>query len=181
MDGGKTFEALKTASAMSGVDGAAVTADGAGNVIAFWHVMAGPLGWSLFLWQVGPMSTTGTATVKWASYSVYGTPTGQRGTAGVSTSGTKATAFARLAPRPSKLLLNVCDLLNTRQDLAVDHGELESLFVGDAGAQGLAFRVSHSLAVPAVFRRQFADKGPGDFGHLAVVVMHKEAKTAFIV
>ncbi len=42
LDGGKSFEALKTLSAMSGVDGATLTADGKGNVVAFWHVMAEP-------------------------------------------------------------------------------------------------------------------------------------------
>ncbi|MCX7049742.1 MAG: sialidase family protein [Candidatus Sumerlaeota bacterium] len=42
LDGGKTFEARKTVSAMSGVDGATLAADGAGNVAAFWHVMADP-------------------------------------------------------------------------------------------------------------------------------------------
>jgi len=46
-----------------------------------------------FPWQVGPMSTSGTATVKWARYNVDGTPTGQRGVAGTSFSGTKATAM----------------------------------------------------------------------------------------
>jgi len=47
----------------------------------------------LFVWQVGPMSTTGKATVKWARYTLDGKPTGQRGTIGRTTSGTKATAF----------------------------------------------------------------------------------------
>ena len=40
--GGRWFEARKTLSAMSGVDGATVTADGKGNVVAFWHVMGEP-------------------------------------------------------------------------------------------------------------------------------------------
>jgi hypothetical protein len=48
----------------------------------------------LFVWQVGPMSTTGTATVKWARYSPDGKFTGQQGTLGTTTSGTKATEFA---------------------------------------------------------------------------------------
>ncbi len=48
----------------------------------------------LFVWQVGPMSTTGTATVKWARYSPDGKLTGQQGTIGTTTSGTKATEFA---------------------------------------------------------------------------------------
>jgi hypothetical protein len=39
---GKSFEAPKTISAMSGVDGATLTADGKGNVLAFWHVMVDP-------------------------------------------------------------------------------------------------------------------------------------------
>jgi hypothetical protein len=47
----------------------------------------------LFLWQVGPMSVTGRATVKWALYEQDGTFTHRQGTVGVSTSGTKATAF----------------------------------------------------------------------------------------
>ena len=47
----------------------------------------------LFLWQVGPMSVSGRATVKWAIYRRDGTLTGQQGTIGVSFSGTKATAF----------------------------------------------------------------------------------------
>jgi hypothetical protein len=42
LDGGKSFEALKTLSAMSGVDGATLTADGKGHVLAFWHVMVDP-------------------------------------------------------------------------------------------------------------------------------------------
>jgi len=42
LDEGKSFEALKTLSAMSGVDGATLTADGQDNVVAFWHVMADP-------------------------------------------------------------------------------------------------------------------------------------------
>jgi hypothetical protein len=42
LDGGKSFEAIKTLSAMSGVDGATLTADGQGNVLAFWHVMVDP-------------------------------------------------------------------------------------------------------------------------------------------
>ncbi len=53
----------------------------------------------LFLWQVGPMSVTGRATVKWAIYRQDGTFTGQRGTVGVSDSGTKATAFAGVDDR----------------------------------------------------------------------------------
>jgi hypothetical protein len=47
----------------------------------------------LFVWQVGPMSTTGSATVKWACYTINGRFTGRQGTAGVTTSGTKATAL----------------------------------------------------------------------------------------
>jgi hypothetical protein len=39
------------------------------------------------------MSTTGKATVKWACYDNDGLPTGRQGTAGTTTSGTKATAF----------------------------------------------------------------------------------------
>jgi hypothetical protein len=42
LDDGKSFEALKTLSAMSGVDGATLTADDKGNVLAFWHVMVDP-------------------------------------------------------------------------------------------------------------------------------------------
>jgi len=48
----------------------------------------------LFLWQVGPMSVTARATVKWAVCRRDGTFTGRQGTIGVSDSGTKATAFA---------------------------------------------------------------------------------------
>ncbi|MGD1001830.1 MAG: sialidase family protein [Candidatus Brocadiia bacterium] len=47
----------------------------------------------LFVWQVGPMSTAGTATVKWARYSPDGKFTGRQGTLGRTTSGTKATEF----------------------------------------------------------------------------------------
>ena len=47
----------------------------------------------LFVWQVGPMSTSGTAQVKWALYRNDGTFTGQQATVGTSFSGTKATAF----------------------------------------------------------------------------------------
>jgi len=42
IDGGKSFEPLKTISAMSGIDGVTVTADGLGHVVAFWHVTAEP-------------------------------------------------------------------------------------------------------------------------------------------
>lgn len=41
-DTGKFFEALKSLSSLSGIDGVTVTADGQGNVVAFWHVMADP-------------------------------------------------------------------------------------------------------------------------------------------
>ena len=47
----------------------------------------------LFLWQVGPMSVSGTAVVKWERYTTDGKTTGERGTVGTSFSGTKATAF----------------------------------------------------------------------------------------
>jgi hypothetical protein len=47
----------------------------------------------LLVWQIGPMATNGQATVKWARYSIDGKPTGQAGTVGKTTSGTKATAF----------------------------------------------------------------------------------------
>jgi hypothetical protein len=47
----------------------------------------------LFLWQVGPMSVSGTAVVKWALYSIDGAYTGRQGTVGTSFSGTKSTAF----------------------------------------------------------------------------------------
>ncbi len=50
-------------------------------------------GFVLLVWQVGPMSTTGEATVKWACYDREVRPTGRQGTAGTTTSGTKATAF----------------------------------------------------------------------------------------
>ncbi len=47
----------------------------------------------LLVWQVGPMAVGRTAIVKWALYRDDGTLTGRQGTLGVSTSGTKATAF----------------------------------------------------------------------------------------
>ena len=47
----------------------------------------------LLLWQVGPMSTTETALVKWAIYNADGTFGAQQGVLGKTTSGTKATAF----------------------------------------------------------------------------------------
>ena len=47
----------------------------------------------LLVWQVGPMSRTGQATVKWACYTLDGRFTGQQGVLGTTTSGTKATAF----------------------------------------------------------------------------------------
>jgi hypothetical protein len=47
----------------------------------------------LFLWQVGPMSISDSATVKWAVYSSNGTFTGMQGTVGRTFSGTRATAF----------------------------------------------------------------------------------------
>jgi hypothetical protein len=48
----------------------------------------------LFLWQVGPMSVTEKATLKWAIYRQDGTITQQQRTIGISGSGTKATAFS---------------------------------------------------------------------------------------
>jgi hypothetical protein len=48
----------------------------------------------LFVWQVGPMSTGGTAAVKWALYRADGQFTGRKGELGTSFSGTKAAAFA---------------------------------------------------------------------------------------
>ena len=42
LDSGRTFLPSQTLSPMSGVDGATVTADSKGNVVAFWHVMADP-------------------------------------------------------------------------------------------------------------------------------------------
>jgi len=42
VDGGRSFEPLKTISAMSGIDGVTVAADGQGHVAAFWHVKAEP-------------------------------------------------------------------------------------------------------------------------------------------
>ncbi len=47
----------------------------------------------LLVWQVGPMSTTGKAIVHWAMYRLDGKFTGEQGTLGTTTSGTKATAF----------------------------------------------------------------------------------------
>jgi len=47
----------------------------------------------LLVWQVGPMAVGHWAMVKWALYNYYGQFTGEQGTIGVSTSGTKATAF----------------------------------------------------------------------------------------
>jgi hypothetical protein len=58
----------------------------------FPTVTANRHGETLFLWQVGPMSTSGTATVKWALYNIDGTASGQQGVIGTSFSGTKATA-----------------------------------------------------------------------------------------
>ncbi|MCU0914309.1 MAG: glycoside hydrolase [Planctomycetes bacterium] len=48
----------------------------------------------LLVWQVGPMAVGRTAVVKWGLYGRDGVFTGKQGTVGVSTSGTKATAFA---------------------------------------------------------------------------------------
>ncbi len=47
----------------------------------------------LMVWQVGPMSISGTATVKWAIYTIDGKFTGRQGTLGKSYSGTRPTAF----------------------------------------------------------------------------------------
>jgi hypothetical protein len=47
----------------------------------------------LLVWQVGPMAVGREATVKWALYGQDGAFSGKQGTVGVSTSGTKATAF----------------------------------------------------------------------------------------
>lgn len=48
----------------------------------------------LMVWQVGPMAVGKQATVHWALYKQDGTYTGRTGKLGISTSGTKATAFA---------------------------------------------------------------------------------------
>jgi hypothetical protein len=58
----------------------------------FPAVTANRRGETLFVWQVGPMSTSDTATVKWARYNIDGTPSGQQGVIGTSSSGTKAAA-----------------------------------------------------------------------------------------
>jgi hypothetical protein len=58
----------------------------------FPTVTANRRGETLLVWQVGPMSTSGTATVKWARYNIDGTPSAQQGVIGTSFSGTKATA-----------------------------------------------------------------------------------------
>jgi hypothetical protein len=47
----------------------------------------------LLVWQVGPMAVGREAAVKWAMYGDDGAFSGKQGTIGVSTSGTKATAF----------------------------------------------------------------------------------------
>lgn len=47
----------------------------------------------LLLWQVGPLSTSATATVKWAIYGLDGVFRGRQGTVGTCSSGTKSTAF----------------------------------------------------------------------------------------
>lgn len=47
----------------------------------------------LFVWQVGPMSTTGHATVHWATYTRDGKFSGHQDVIGKTRSGTKATAF----------------------------------------------------------------------------------------
>ena len=47
----------------------------------------------LLVWQVGPMSVTDSATVKWALYNSDGSFTGQQAVVGRTFSGTKATAF----------------------------------------------------------------------------------------
>jgi len=67
------------------------TPTGENNEI-FPTVTANRHGETLFVWQVGPMSTSGTATVEWARYNIDGTPSGQQGVIGTSFSGTKATA-----------------------------------------------------------------------------------------
>ena len=66
------------------------TPTGENNEI-FPTVTANRHGETLFVWQVGPMSTSGTATVEWARYNIDGTPSGQQGVIGTSFSGTKAT------------------------------------------------------------------------------------------
>ena len=55
--------------------------------------VANKAGQVLLLWQVGPMSVKETATVKWATYTLDGKPTGNAATVGRSYSGTKPTAF----------------------------------------------------------------------------------------
>ncbi len=47
----------------------------------------------LFLWQVGPMATQGSATVRWMRYTLDGQPVGESGLVGRSFAGTKSTAF----------------------------------------------------------------------------------------
>ena len=55
--------------------------------------IANDAGKVLFVWQVGPLSITDSATVKWALYNINGPFTGQQGIVGRTSSGTKATAF----------------------------------------------------------------------------------------
>jgi hypothetical protein len=55
--------------------------------------IANKTGKVLFVWQVGPMSVSAKATVKWALYDADGTFTGKQSTVGKIFSGTKATAF----------------------------------------------------------------------------------------
>ena len=59
----------------------------------FPTAIANNAGTVLFVWQVGPMSVSDSATVKWALYNADGSFTGQQSTVGRTFSGTKATTF----------------------------------------------------------------------------------------
>jgi hypothetical protein len=91
MSRNRVYWALSDA-ALAGFKMHVATPAGETNEI-FPSAVANRKGEVLFVWQVGPMSTSGNATVKWAIYQNDGTFTGRQGTAGTSVSGTKATAF----------------------------------------------------------------------------------------
>ena len=105
--------------------------------------IANQRGQVLFLWQVGPMSTSGTSTVKWALYGLDGTYFGKKNTIGTTTSGTKATSFTGSddnfyiiinssdTNRPTIPLITACDSLSTNTVKLHWNGSTDNILVAD--------------------------------------------------
>jgi hypothetical protein len=104
------------------------TPSGEGDEI-YPSAVANRRGEAIFLWQVGPMSVSGRATVKWAIYTIDGAFTGRQGTAGVSTSGTKATAFVG-ADGDFHIVTTAKELQDGAAEIRVDGGRTHQTYEG---------------------------------------------------